>query len=55
MQPNILSFPEVQSIVFCGDIHGDFIALVDKLRQTDIHDALIVVYNRQIKKSAFAK
>lgn len=43
MQPNILSFPEVQSIVFCGDIHGDFIALVDMLRQKDIHDALIVI------------
>lgn len=43
MQPNILFFPEVQSIVICGDIHGDSIALVDKLRQTDIHDALVIV------------
>lgn len=43
MEPNVLSFSEVQSTVISGDIHGDFIALVDMLRQTDIHDALVVV------------
>ena len=40
----ILSFPDAQSIVVCGDIHGEFVALVEKLRVTyGIHDALIIV------------
>ena len=43
MKPNILSFLDAQSVIVCGDIHGDFITLVDKLRQTDIHDALVVI------------
>lgn len=44
MKPTILSFPEVKSIVLCGDIHGEFHALVEKLRVTcGIHDALVIV------------
>ena len=39
----VLPFPEAQSVVMCGDIHGDFVALVEKLRQADIHDALVIV------------
>ena len=31
MKPTILSFPEVKSIVLCGDIHGEFHAFVEKL------------------------
>ena len=44
MTPNILSFSEAQSIILCGDIHGEFFALVEKLcKQYGIHDALVVV------------
>ncbi len=40
----IFSFPQAQSLVLCGDIHGDIATLLDKLcKQYVIHDALVIV------------
>ena len=40
----ILSYPDVKSVVVCGDIHGDFEALVYKITiQYQLSDTLIIV------------
>lgn len=41
---DIYSFPECQSIVICGDIHGDFKLLVNKVCvQYQMRDTLVIV------------
>jgi predicted phosphodiesterase len=34
---------DVQSVVVCGDVHGDFEALEALIRERDMHDTLIIV------------
>lgn len=40
---SVLSFQKVQSIIVCGDIHGEFFRLVEKLCTTNIYDALVII------------
>ena len=40
----IYDFDDVNEIIVCGDIHGEFNALVNKVCvQYDIHDSIIIV------------
>lgn len=42
--PKIFTYPNVKSVVICGDIHGDFEPLVFKMcMQYDMHDTLVIV------------
>lgn len=44
---DIYSFPECRSIVVCGDIHGDFKLLVNKVcMQYQMRDTLVINHKR---------